>query len=158
MGFFDSITKIFGGNKYDRDIKAMQPIVDEINAHFEEYRDLSNDRLRGKTIEFQSRIKEHLSEIDKEMQDLRLSFAENPQMDVDEKEEIYEAVDKLQKEKDKEIEVILEEILPEAFAAVKETARRFKDNTSLEATANELDRDLSVDAEHITVNLSLIHI
>ncbi len=144
------MAKLFG-SKSERDIKAIQPIVHQINEQFEALESLTNDELRQKTDEFKSRIKDYLGDIDKEMKDYRTQMDENPDMHPEEKEKIYEELDRLEKERDKYLEEILEQLLPEVFAVMKETARRFKENEQVEATANELDRELAAEHEHIKI-------
>ncbi|HTQ64353.1 MAG TPA: preprotein translocase subunit SecA [Puia sp.] len=147
-GFF---SKIFGGNKSQKDIKLILPIVEEINQHFASYQSLSNDELRGKTNEFRQRIKDHLQKIDTEIADLTKKADDLPFSDIVGKDALYNQIDGLKKDRDEEIEEILQELLPEAFAVVKETARRFKENNEIVATATELDRDLSVKRDHIRI-------
>ena len=149
LGF---LSKVFGGNKSEKDIKNILPMVTEINRHFAAYNSLSNDELRGKTVEFRARIAEHLSGIDTRIAQLNQQAEELPFNDINGKDVIYQEIDKLKKDRDKEVEEILEELLPEAFAVVKETARRFKDNSELMATATELDRNLSIKKEYIRID------
>ena len=137
LGF---IKKIFG-TKYERDVSNYTPVVNQINAFFQELQALDNDALRGKTLELKQRIAEHLSAIDADMKAIR-EEALNEE-DVLRKEELFAEIDQLQEERDKELEVVLQEILPEAFAVVKETARRFKENATLTVTATEHDRELA---------------
>ncbi|HET8574041.1 MAG TPA: preprotein translocase subunit SecA [Edaphocola sp.] len=144
----DFITKIFGGNKTDKDVKKLYPIVKEINEHFENLKSLSNDQLRAKTEEFKQRIAGHLQKIDEEIKTRNSEAEANPDMELHEKEAVYDEVDKLKEKRDEALEEILEEILPEAFAVMKETARRFKENEDLEATATELDRKLMAQPGH----------
>ncbi len=144
------LSKLFGGSKSDKDVKAIQPVVTEINAHFEALSALSNDQLRNKTQEFRARIKEYLVNIDAQIAEKK---AEAEQLeDFQERENIYNDVDKLVKARDTQIEEILKEIMPEAFAVVKETSRRFANNTEMVSTATDLDRELAVDHEHITID------
>src|ERR1700744_4234238 len=145
------LSKIFGGNKSEKDIKSIQPLVVEVNKHFATYQSLSNDQLRGKTAEFRSRIKEHLNEIDTQIAGLNQKAEALPFNEINGKDVIYQEIDELKKERDEQIEEVLETLLPEAFAVVKETARRFKENAEIVATATELDRDLSVRKEHIRI-------
>ncbi|GGB04709.1 preprotein translocase subunit SecA [Puia dinghuensis] len=146
------LSKIFGGNKSEKDIKRIQPIVDQINEHFAACASLTNDELRAKTVEFKARIKEHLSTIDAQMADLNKRAEELPFSDINGKDLLYQEIDGLQKERDEQIEEVLEALLPEAFAVVKETARRFKDNAEVVATATEMDRNLSIKKEHIRID------
>ncbi|HEV7780502.1 MAG TPA: preprotein translocase subunit SecA, partial [Chitinophagaceae bacterium] len=144
LGF---ISKIFGGSKSEKDVKKITPYVGRINQFFSSYASLTNDQLRNKTQEFRQRIKEHLTEIDNEITAKNTAAEELPFNDLMGKDGIYQEVDKLKKERDKKIEEVLEEILPEAFAVVKETARRFKENEELVSTATQLDKDLSIKKE-----------
>jgi preprotein translocase subunit SecA len=148
LGF---IQKIFGGSKSEKDVKKISPVVEKINHHFTSLTSLSNDQLRNKTQEFRQRIKEHLQEIDATIAAKNKEAEDLPFNDLMGKDAIYQEVDKLKKERDKNIEEILEEILPEAFAVVKETARRFKENTEVVSTATQLDRDLSVKKPNIRI-------
>jgi preprotein translocase subunit SecA len=145
------ISKLFGGNKSEKDIKIIQPLVEEINRHYSSYQSLSNDQLRAKTTEFKQRIKNHLQQIDTEMADLNKRAEELPFSDIGGKDTLYNEIDQLKKDRDKKIEEILKELLPEAFAVVKETAHRFKDNEEMLATATELDKDLSIKKDHIRI-------
>jgi preprotein translocase subunit SecA len=148
LGF---ISKIFGGSKSEKDIRSIEPVVVTINQHFAAYQSLSNDQLRAKTIEFRERIKAHLKEIDDEITSLVRQGEELGFSDISGKDLIYQKVDDLKKDRDKKIEEILKEILPEAFAVIKETARRFKENEELRSTATELDRELSVKKNNIRI-------
>ncbi len=145
------LSKIFGGSKSEKDVKKMQPIVDEINNYYSRLQTLSNDQLRNKTSEFKATIQEHLKGIDEEIAAKKAEAEEHPDAELHNREAIYDEVDKLVKRKDEMLEEVLEKILPEAFAVVKETARRFKENEELAATATDLDRELAVGREHITI-------
>ncbi|MFM9946479.1 MAG: preprotein translocase subunit SecA, partial [Saprospiraceae bacterium] len=136
-----SLKKLFG-TKYDRDVQTYMPNVQLINEIYEELQGVSNDELRQKTVEFRARIAEFLAEIDEEMRTLRTQASEEE--DMNKKEALFQEVDDLIKERDKQLEVVLKEILPEAFAVVKETARRFKENETLTTTATEHDKLLAV--------------
>ncbi|MBK6992307.1 MAG: preprotein translocase subunit SecA [Chitinophagaceae bacterium] len=148
LGF---ISKLFGGSKSEKDVKKLEHYVGKVNGFFNSYSSHSNDQLRNKTQEFRQRIKEHLSEIDEEIKAKNTSAEELPFNDLMGKDAIYQQVDKLKKDRDKKIEEVLEELLPEAFAVVKETARRFKESTEIVSTATEMDRDLSVKKKGIII-------
>ncbi|HEX6179801.1 MAG TPA: preprotein translocase subunit SecA [Chitinophagaceae bacterium] len=148
LGFF---SKMFGGSKSEKDIKHILPLVDQINQHFASFQALSNDQLRHKTQDFRKRIREHLSNIDSEIAALNQQADELPFSDINGKDALYQQVDELKKDRDQQIEQILKELLPEAFAVVKETAHRFKENTELRVTATDLDRELSVKKDHISI-------
>ncbi|MES2703914.1 MAG: preprotein translocase subunit SecA [Bacteroidota bacterium] len=146
------LSKIFGGSKSDKDVKQLQPIVTEINRVYGELQSISNDELRGKTQEFRGRIQEHLAAIDEEIAAKKAESEEAGADDVQAKEAIYNEVDKLIKKRDEQIEEILKIILPEAFAVVKETAHRFKENEELEATATDLDRELATYKKNVRID------
>jgi len=137
------LSKIFGGSKSDKDVKRLEPIVKQINNIYSELHSLSNDQLRNKTVEFRQRIKEHLKDIDLEIAEKKAGSEAEHIDDIQARELIYNEVDKLVKKRDEQIEEILRIILPEAFAVIKETARRFKENTDLIATATDHDRNLA---------------
>lgn len=138
LSFFKSIF----GNKYDRDVKKYLPIVDRINANFESYKNLSNDQLRSKTLEFRERIAKFLEDIDNDITQKRKDAQTTK--DFSEKENLFNLTDSLLKERDKQLEVCLNEILPEAFAVVKETARRLRENDEIEVSVTEHDKNLSI--------------
>lgn len=144
------IAKFFGGNKSEKDVKDVEPYVGQINEHFESYKSLSHDALRAKTSEFKQRIQSHVADFDKQLSELK-QRAENRDTNFDEKEGLYKQIDELEKDRDKALEVVLMEILPEAFATVKETARRFSENTSISVNATELDRKLAVQKDFVTI-------
>ena len=146
------ISRLFGGNKSDKDVKRILPVVQNINQHFASYASISNDELRNKTQAFRQRIQDYLAPTDDAIAQKNKEAEELPFNDLMGKESIYQEVDKLKKDRDKKIEEVLQEILPEAFAVVKETARRFKENTEVTSTATQLDRDLSVKKDYITID------
>ncbi len=146
LGF---IKKLFG-TKQDKDVTGYAPIIDEINSYFEEYQSLSNDDLRNKTLEFRERIKDYLQNIDAEISNL--TQKNEAEEDIYKKEEIYTEIDQLKKQRNIHLEEILKEILPEAFAVVKETANRFSNNETLVVTATQHDRNLAAKKQHITIN------
>lgn len=148
LGF---LSKMFGGSKSEKDIKSIEPIVASVNQHFAAYQSISNDELRNKTAVFRERIANHLQSIDQEIADISKQAEELPASDIAEKDKLYQEVDKLKKERDTKIEEVLKEILPEAFAVVKETARRFKENAEIVSTATELDKNLSVKKDYVRI-------
>lgn len=143
------INKLFGGSKSEKDVKKILPIIDQANSFFTQYQSLTNDQLRNKTQEFKQRIKIHLSNIDAQISDAKQEAEQCK--DLHQQGEIYKKVDALIKEKDQQIEAILMQILPEAFAMVKESSRRFKENATLVSTATELDRNLAIKKDYITI-------
>jgi preprotein translocase subunit SecA len=144
-----SISNLFG-NKSDRDIKLISPIVTEINDEFAKLASLSNDQLRAKTREFKERIANHISPEQAEIADLKQK-AENPETDIEQKEIYYEQIDGIEKKITEKIQEFLNEILPEAFAVVKETARRFKENEKLEVTATDWDKEMAQERDNIQI-------
>ncbi|MBN8676421.1 MAG: preprotein translocase subunit SecA [Chitinophagales bacterium] len=149
LGF---IQKLIGGSKSEKDVKKIAPVVEKVNQFFTRYASLTNDELRNKTQEFRQRIKKHLEEIDTIIANKNKEADELPFNDLTGKDAIYQEVDKLKKDRDKKIEEALNEIMPEAFAVVKETARRFKENTEIVSTATQMDRDLSVKKDYISID------
>ncbi|MBI1305756.1 MAG: preprotein translocase subunit SecA [Bacteroidetes bacterium] len=144
------ISGIFG-NKAERDMKELQPYVGKINEHFNLYRNLSHDKLRGKTTEFISRIDQHLKTIDDKIAELRFQIKNANSELIEEREGWYKEIDDLEENRNEELEKILLEILPEAFAVVKETARRFTENDEISVEATQFDRDLAANREHISI-------
>ena len=148
------ITKILKnvlGDKASRDVKKIKPIVDQINAKWETVKNLSNDELRAKSEEFRKQIADYLAEGNSEVQKLQSSIDENPDLDILEKENIYEQIDKLKETQNTKIEEILNELLPEAFAVMKDTARRFKENEEVVVTANQHDKDLAAIKDNVII-------
>jgi preprotein translocase subunit SecA len=145
------LSKIFGGSKSEKDVQRIRPNVGKISEFYQQYQQLTNDQLRGKTLEFRERIQEHLKSITADIKSLNDQAEALPVDDINGKDDFYKQVDELIKKKDDEIEVILGQILPEAFAVVKETARRFSENTELISSITPLDRELSVKKDYIKI-------
>jgi preprotein translocase subunit SecA len=136
LGF---LTKIFG-SKSERDIKALQPLVLQINEEYAKLSALSNDELRHKTTEFKETIASALADIDAQVAETQEKAADVA-LSLPEKTALYDKVDALAKERDVALEAVLQEILPAAFAVIKETSRRLSENETLEVTATPYDRD-----------------
>lgn len=149
MDFINKVLGFFLGNKYERDIKEISPYVSQVLKEYDKLRDISNDQLRECTFNLKKELSEALEADENEIQSLR-NQAENEE-DVDKKEEYYNQTDKLEKIIEEKIEKTLDALLPRAFAIVKETARRFKENEFLEVTALQYDRDLAATRESITI-------
>ncbi len=147
LGIFKKLFK----NKSERDFDKYSPIVEAVNEEYEKLHDLSLDQLRNKTLEFRQRIAEHLAGIDEDIKSTRKEA--NEQEDIHQKEDLFKELDELQKERDKHLEEILKELLPEAFAVVKETARRFSNNSTLTVTATEHDRNLAANPKKDYVSI-----
>ena len=146
------LSLLFGGDKSQKDVKKLMPLVTKTNTFFEEYKNLSNDDLRGKTIDFRNRIKQHTATIDKQIEERQSQVDLMDSADISGRDALYQEIDSMKKDRDKEIEKALMDILPEAFAVVKETARRFTENTEMTSGATELDRTLSVTKPYITID------
>ena len=144
-------SKLLGGNKSEKDVAKIKPIVEKVNNFFQQYQSIDNDALRSKTQEFKQRIAEHLKDIDAQILEKKNAADALEASDFHNKDLIYQEVDKLKKDRDAKIEEALEMILPEAFAVVKETARRFTTNTEIVSTATQHDRDLSVKKDYIRI-------
>jgi len=137
------------GDKSEKDVKAIQPLINKVRSFESALQALSHDELRAKTAEFKAKIQQARSEKDTKIASLKQD-AEQTQ-DIDAREDIYAEIDKIEKEAYEISEKVLNEILPEAFAVVKETARRFKENTTLTVTATPKDRELSASKSYITI-------
>jgi preprotein translocase subunit SecA len=142
---------LFGGNKSEKDVKAIRPLVENINSFYDQYQSISNDELRHKTVIFKERITNYLSEIDNQIETKKDEANNLDSADIAGRDAIYRHIDDMRKERDKKLEEVLLEILPEGFAVVKETAHRFKDNEELESTATELDQTFALTKNYISV-------
>lgn len=147
---FDFIKKMLG-NKSQRDIKAIQHIVQNIHVEYERIKELSNDGLREETRRFREMIAERTAEDEAEIARLRDVAENDHSIEIDAREEYYKQIDQIGKHIDTSIQEVLNEILPAAFAVVKETARRFKENEKVEVTATDFDRDMAARYDHINI-------
>ncbi|MBT8280156.1 MAG: preprotein translocase subunit SecA [Muriicola sp.] len=149
MSLLNNVLKAFVGDKSKRDVKELRPLVDDINAFGEQLQALSNDDLRAKTTGFRALISESCSSLTADIDKIKQEVDQST--DIDKNEELYAEIDKLEEEAYKITQETLDNLLPEAFAVVKETARRFKDNETLEVTATENDRILSGAKEYVSL-------
>ena len=149
MSIINSILKAFVGDKSDKDVKAIQPLVTKVKSFESALQALSHDELRAKTSQFKSKIQQARAEKDAKIASLKQD-AEQTQ-DIDAREDIYAEIDSVEKEAYEISEKVLNEILPEAFAVVKETARRFKENSTITVTATPKDRELSASKSYIKI-------
>jgi preprotein translocase subunit SecA len=149
MSFLNSVLKVFVGDKSKKDVKEIQPIVDKIKALEGEFEALSLDELRAKTTSFKAKIAEALKDINKKIEDLEAEADAND--DITRKEDIYAEIDALKAKSYEVSEGVLNEILPEAFATVKETAKRFFHNEQLKVKASEYDRELSAEKDYVNL-------
>lgn len=149
MSIINSLIKLFVGDKAKNDLKSIQPLVEKIKAYAAELEHISNDELRGKTIAFKEKIKEARAAFDTQIADLQTQA--NATEDIDKKEDLYTEIDKLSAEAYQASEKVLNDILPEAFATMKETARRFATNETISVTATPRDRELSATHDYVTI-------
>ena len=147
MGFNDFLTKLFG-NKSQRDLKEITPYVEKIKAVYPSIKELSNDELRAKVDEIKQRIQDYVADERAKVNELR-SGIDNKELE--EREAIWTEVDKIEKQITDKMEVVLEEVLPEVFAIMKDTARRFAENTEVVVTANDFDRDLATRFDFVRI-------
>ena len=145
------VAKVFG-TKADRDLKELTPYVGKINAAYEKLKSCTDDELRNRTTELKADIASFLQEIDKELEALHKQIAENPTIDIHEKEELFNQIDKLESNRDEELEKVLLDILPQAFAVVKETSRRLAENKKLIVTATHQDREYARVKNHVEID------
>ena len=141
MSILNSIIKTFVGDKTKKDLKKITPLVSKINDYQKNFESFSNNQLREKTIQFKSLLSQENQIFSKNIESLENQVLNTS--DLDEKESIYKQIDQEKEESQKNTENILNSILPEAFAVVKETARRFVINKQIEVTASSYDRELS---------------
>jgi preprotein translocase subunit SecA len=144
------IAKIFG-TKSEKDIKRLMPLVEEAKQEGEKLKSISNDELRNETRKIQDQINQHLQNIDTQLTDLHKKIADNPEMDINDKEAVFAEIDKTEQDRNKELEKVLMKVLPKAFAIVRETARRFKENETLEVAAQEFDRIYAGTHPNVTI-------
>ncbi|EGV43266.1 preprotein translocase subunit SecA [Bizionia argentinensis JUB59] len=149
MSFLDSVLKVFVGDKSKQDVKAIMPIVEKIKTYEAAIEKLSHDELRAKTAFFKEKIAEARKPLNTEIEDLRKKADETE--DIDQREDMYLEIDKIKDTIYTVTENVLNEILPEAFAVVKETAKRFVHNTSISVTANTFDREISGSKDYVTL-------
>mgnify|MGYP002521701579 FL=1 len=148
MAIASILKKVFG-SKADRDLKQIRPILNKVLEAYGPIDKLSNDELRAKTEELKARLRDCEAPFEKRIAEIKAKLDED--IPVHEKENLATESDKLVKDEDAEIEKVLEEILPEAFAIMKSTARRFKENATIEVTANDFDRALSINHDFVHI-------
>jgi len=148
MSLLNSVLKLFVGDKQQKDLKLLQPIVEKTNSFAEAIGNLSNDELRGKSAEFKSKIKEATNSFETKITGLEKEVLS---ADIDRQEAIYTEIDALKDQTYEASEAVLEELMPEAFAVIKETAKRFTNNSAIEVTATPFDREISAIRENVTL-------
>jgi preprotein translocase subunit SecA len=152
LDFVNKLIRSMVGSKADRDLKEIGPYAEKINSVYASLHTLSNDELRGMTHAFRKRINEAIAETEDQMAQLNAQAESDPDMDLQEKEQIFSQVDTLKKERNAQIETVLLELLPEAFAVVKEAARRFKEVGDQSLIAEEHDRSIAARKNHVVIN------
>lgn len=141
------LSKLFG-NKSSRDMKAIQPWVEKIKAAYPTIQALDNDGLRAKTKEWQEKIQHSADDIKEKIEALKAKVEETP---IEDREVIFNQIDKLETQVLDKMEEALNEALPEVLAIVKDTARRFAENETVEVTANDFDRELATSYDFVTI-------
>ena len=148
MSILNSVIKIFVGDKQQKDLKILQPIVEKVTAFNSSLSELTNDELRAKTAEFKQKIAERTNTFSDQIIALE---KEAKEAEIDRQEAIFSEIDNLKNDAYEASEEVLNEIMPEAFAVVKETAKRFVNNEEIEVTATPFDRELSATREHVVL-------
>ena len=149
MSFLNSVLKVFVGDKSKQDVKALSPIINQVKAFESEFEALSHDELRAKTGEFKQRIADSRKEFEDKINQLQKEA--DATEDIDAREDIYNEIDKIKDQSYKVTEDTLNEIMAEAFAVVKETTKRFKENTTLTVKASTFDREISGTKDYVTL-------
>jgi preprotein translocase subunit SecA len=149
MSFINNVLKVFVGDKAKKDVKALQPLIDKINAFEKEMEKLSHDALREKTHYFKKQLQEATANIQDEIESLKQEALN--ETDIDKNEEVYNKIDQLKETQYSLTEKVLEEILPEAFAVVKETAKRFTEAEEIEVTASAADRRAAEEKNYVNI-------
>ena len=151
MGILNSLLQsFFGGNKSDRDIKEITPLVEAIHSEYNQIVGLSNDEIRARSSQLKEKIRAGYAADEDEIKKLR-EVAENPATEIHEKERLYNQIDKIEKKIREKVEEALADALPLAFAIVKETARRFKENPETVVNANDHDRYLATIRDFVRI-------
>ena len=149
MSVLSGILKTFVGDKAKKDLKGLYPLVDKIHQAAQGLTSLSHDELRAKTTEFKQRIADIRKPLFDEIEEIKTKI--DALTDLDEKELRYADIDRITTQAHEEVAAYLDDILPEAFAVVKETAKRFKDNEEIEVTATPFDRLLSATKANVKI-------
>jgi len=147
------VNKIIGkflGNKADRDMREVTPYLEKIKNEYTPLLELSNDQIRERSTALKQKVADFVAEDKARLDEMKVR-AEDPEVDVSEKEALYKEIDTLDEQIDDKYEVVLDEILPEAFAVIKETARRFKEREEIEVTALDYDRTLAASRESVEI-------
>ena len=152
MSLLQNIFKSFFGDKSSKDIKRMMPIVDKVNAEFAKLHDLSNDELRALTQKLRQDLKEAVKEEESKLSEYKKQLETSANLTVKEQEALYDNIETAEKQIQAILKEKLDEILPQAFAIIKDTARRFKENEEVEVTATQFDRELALKYDNIRID------
>ncbi|MCH1385417.1 MAG: preprotein translocase subunit SecA, partial [Flavobacteriaceae bacterium] len=150
MSLLNRVLSVFVGDKSRKDLKSIHPIVSEILKEEQALLDISNDELREKTFEFKKKIQNVRAAFQKEIEAVQTQIDVNE--NIDEKEKLYTEIDRLETKSDEDVALLLDEILPAAFAVVKETAKRFTNNANIKVTANAFDREISSTKPYVKID------
>ena len=148
MGFNSFISKLFG-NKASRDLKALRPVVDKVNAVYPDIQKLTNDELRARTAEIRADLQKMVEPKRKEIEAINQKIQET---EIEKRQPLFNEIDKIEKEILDKFEEGLDSYMPEVFAIVKETARRFAENEEIEVTATDFDRELAQSHDFVEVD------
>lgn len=151
LGSLKNVLKKVVGDKTQRDLKEISPIVEKVKAEYDKLGSITHDELRERTVQLKGRIQEAISTEESRIKELRQEINDNPDMAIDDRESHYLEIDKLEENILEKMEQVLDEILPEAFAVVKETARRFKENSSIEVTATAMDKEIASTRDSVSI-------
>lgn len=149
MSIINSVLKVFVGDKKKKDLKVLQPIVEKVNSFYTQISDLSLDQLRDKTNQFKAQINEARKPFNDKIEALNANLVD---ADIDQKEVIYKEIDQLTDDAYEASEEVLKNIMPETFAVVKETAKRFFENSTLTVSATPFDRELSASNDFVSLD------
>jgi len=148
MAFVNRILGKFLGNKSERDIREITPILNEIKKEYERIKNLSNDGLREESARIKSVIRERIRPDEDEIKSLKEKVDE---VEIQEGEKIYQEIDKIEERIDNKIEEVLNEVLPAAFSVIKETAKRFVENEEVEVLASDFDKDIAAVHNNVVI-------
>ena len=150
MDILASLIKLVFGSKADKDRKQIEPYIQKIKAVYPSIEQLSNDELRARSEALKKKIADFIASDEERKASLKVEL-EKPETALEQKEKLSKEIDQLTKTIDEKIEQVLDEILPEAFAIMKDTARRFAQNDTVVVTANDFDRNLAAEKEFVTI-------
>jgi len=151
MSFLIKVLSSFFGNKSQKDIKELMPVLQTIKQEYLRFPALSNDELRDETVKLKLKIRDYIKAEEEEIESLKAQ-AESGEIPIEEGEKLYDRVDKLEEIILKKIEEVLNEVLPIAFAIVKDTARRFMENETILVTATDFDRELAITKDFVVID------